>query len=129
MSHPKLRLFQSVGSAMVAISVAILYYSVLRVAYPQGGFIRDMLAIIGVALVGGIFALAFEKPVRPSYYVTLAWAIAFFFTSAFALKCGLKNLLAEIFSTNGQAINKLISPEPGSPLKKLYSTEEYWRNY
>ena len=80
--------------AATLVGAACFYF--IHNAYPKGGFIRDLLGITTVTLVGIIVSRAMGKESQRRYLLTLSAVAAIMFITVFALKHSLKYILGRM---------------------------------
>ena len=121
-----------VVAEMLVIGSASLYF--IQQAYPDGGFVRDLLAVTITGLVSSAFSVTLEKTARREYLVMLTVIIALLLLTVCWVKLSLKETLATTFDAVKLSVVKAGTPITTDSCNK-YNAElqqqwrEYWKNY
>ena len=110
-----------------------IYFGLLLTTYRHGGFVRDLLVIVGIGAVGLICSLAFSRPARLAYLGSLCGIVVVLLIAVCSLKFWLKSAMAAAYSG---VVNIECHDEPNKPVRwvtkhneETDKLSEYWRHY
>jgi hypothetical protein len=104
--------------------VGAICFFILQKAYPQGGFIRDLLAVTTIAVAGTILSFGSEKAAQRKYLRTLSIVVVVLLISVCYTKLYFKTALELSFSAIVLSVNKL-----DGDLSDTEKASRYWKNY
>jgi peptidoglycan/LPS O-acetylase OafA/YrhL len=118
--------FTRLFAVVAAFVLGGLCFSFIQKGYPGGGFIRDLLAVAAIALMGTVLSFGMKKGARRHYVRILCVTVVVLLLSLCYLKLSFKTVLEEAFSACVFSVNNLDGDHP-VPDNERGST--YWKNY